>query len=74
MNHDESSYLTNITAQTLVIGGQEDKLVPKELFFELKDLILHASLELIKGSGHGVFEDQKKMFDNFVITFLRSIP
>jgi pimeloyl-ACP methyl ester carboxylesterase len=60
-----------VAAPVLVIGGARDKLFPASLFVELSELVPGAALRLMKRSGHGVFIERKKAFDNCALEFLR---
>lgn len=50
---DQSSLPPQIQAPTLVIGGQQDQVVPAEVQREMAGLIPNARLKLYPGYGHG---------------------
>ncbi len=68
--HDARARLRGVAAPVLVVGGAKDKLFPADLFVELSELVPGATLRLMKRSGHGVFIERKKAFDNFALEFL----
>ncbi len=69
--HDSRDRLSSITAQTLVIGGERDALVPPERYKELASLIPFATLHLIRGGSHAVDAQRKIHFDHTVLWFLQ---
>lgn len=69
--HDARERVPEIAAQTLVIGGDRDALVPAERYRELAALIPFAALCLIPGGGHGVDAQRKRLFDRTVLWFLQ---
>jgi pimeloyl-ACP methyl ester carboxylesterase len=50
---DNRRLLPDIQAPTLVIGGQEDRIIPAEIQREMGDLITNSRIKLFPGFGHG---------------------
>jgi 3-oxoadipate enol-lactonase len=68
-----SSYdrLPDIEAPTLVITGDEDRIIPYENAKILADRIPNAALKIIKNSGHGMFiSDPTQKVTEMVLDFL----
>lgn len=63
------SDLTEINAQTLIIHGIHDKVVPFKLGEVQKKLIKTSRLLAFNFSGHGSFYDQKDKFNEELIKF-----
>ena len=57
MLHDTYELLTNITCPTLVIGGQEDRIVTAQASVEIAEKIPNSRLYLYDGLGHGLYEE-----------------
>lgn len=55
LNHDALDRLRAIAAPTLVIAGEEDRIIPAANSATLADCIPDARLELIRGAGHLFF-------------------
>jgi pimeloyl-ACP methyl ester carboxylesterase len=58
---------------TLVITGDDDRIVPTKDSLRLADEIPNASLALIKEAGHVPHEEQPQVFMEAIRTFLRQI-
>lgn len=71
MTYDTRDRLHRITVPTLVVGGAEDRLMPRALFRELATGIPGASQHLIQGAGHGAVEQAKDEFVDVVLRFLK---
>ena len=68
-NHDAYGALTGIRAQTLVVGGGQDKALGGEASEELAAAIPGAQLKIYAEWGHGLYEEEKG-FNAFVMSFL----
>jgi pimeloyl-ACP methyl ester carboxylesterase len=73
LNHDTVNRLSRISSPTLIIGGDDDYLVPTQNSMILKELMPHAKLELYEGCRHCFFIEVPDRFNASVVTFLRSI-
>lgn len=60
-----------ITAQTLVIAGESDRLVPSTMASRLAGTIPGAIFKEIKNAAHYVFIEQAELFNREVIGFLK---
>ena len=63
-------YLENIQAETLVVHGREDKVVPPECGLLLANTIPNADLYLFGQCGHWVQSEQAEKFVSIVRSFL----
>ncbi len=70
LEHDGREVLSGIDVPTLVIGGDSDPLFPVGLLTETAERIPDATLRLLRGTGHGAFEERKRGFDTSVRRFL----
>lgn len=68
--HDTRERLAAIKAPTLVIGGEQDRLVPPDMLRELARGIKGSVLALHPVGGHGFTERWRRDFDRAVIAFL----
>jgi len=66
MIHDSSELLPEITARTLMIGGDRDLLFPAPLLREMASRMPHAKLHLIKGAAHGVYDENSGCIDPWI--------
>ncbi len=69
--HNAVDRVPEIGAQTLVIGGARDALVPAGRYRELAALIPFATLFLMPRGAHGVDAQQKRKFERTVLWFLQ---
>lgn len=70
IRHDACSELKKITCPTLVIGGEDDKIVTGAASIELADNIHNCDLFLYKGLGHAAYEEAAD-FNRRVMDFFR---
>ena len=71
LNHNAYDELEKIKCDTLVIGGDSDKIVGKNASEEMAKKINKSKLILYKGLGHGAYEETKD-FNQQVLRFLIS--
>jgi len=69
LSHCSYDKLGKIACPTLVIGGQEDKIVTAAASVELAEAVQDSELYLYEGLGHGAYEEAKD-FNQRVIHFL----
>ncbi len=69
---DTGSRVQEIAAQTLVITGDRDSVVPMQNSVNLASQIPNARLEVINNAGHMVFVEQADKFNQIVKDFLTS--
>lgn len=69
VQHNTYGKLENIVCPTLIIGGEDDKIVGVAASVELADKIKDSELYIYKGLGHAVYEEAKD-FNNRVMSFL----
>lgn len=64
--------LGRIEADTLVVWGQQDRLVPLSLGRELARRLHHARLEIIAGAAHNPMIERPTEFNRLLLEFLQS--
>ena len=70
LGFDARAELGKITAPTLIIGGEEDKIVGAEASRQLHQAIGGSRLYLYPGLGHGAYEEARDFYTR-VFTFLQ---
>lgn len=70
LTHDAYDRLPEIQAQTLVIGGEEDRCLGGDASREIARRLPNAELVMYPGQGHGLYEEAKD-FNERVLAFLR---
>ena len=68
LKFDVRDRLSEITADTYIIAGEDDKTVGNVAAGELKDGITNSELYVYEGLGHGAFEEAKDFYDR-IFTF-----
>jgi pimeloyl-ACP methyl ester carboxylesterase len=63
--------LKNITCPTLIVGGEEDKVVGIQSSYEMNEQIAGSELYVYPGLGHACFEESKD-FNQRVFDFLET--
>lgn len=71
MGHDTYELLPNIRLPTLVIAGDNDRLIPVENSRILASRIPEAELAIIAGVGHEFFIEDAEKVNKLVLDFLR---
>jgi pimeloyl-ACP methyl ester carboxylesterase len=71
LNHNAYDRLPQIQAQTLVIGGSQDKALGSDASREIAASIPGAILKMYPLWGHGLYEEAPD-FNQTVLNFLRS--
>lgn len=71
LNHDSTKELHKITCPTLIIGGDNDKIVGPNSSPELAALINGSRLQIYEGLGHATYEEAKDFFPK-VLDFLEN--
>lgn len=69
IRHDAYSELESIKCPTLVIGGDDDKVVGVNAAAEISDRIEDSELFIYEGLGHALYEEAKD-FNKRVLSFL----
>ncbi|MCK9444993.1 MAG: alpha/beta hydrolase [Tissierellaceae bacterium] len=69
LNHDAHGDLNKINAPTLIIGGQDDRIVGPDASAEMAREIKDSKLIVYGGLGHGAYEEAKD-FNKIVLEFL----
>ncbi len=69
VRHDAYAELGHIACPTLVIGGEQDRIVGVHSSIEIADNIQGSELHLYKGLGHAAYEEAKD-FNKRVMQFL----
>ncbi len=70
--HDFTDRLDNISIPTLVIAGEDDKLIPLDESKRMDHMIPNASMKLISAAGHLSPLEQPTVFTQTVSQFLSS--
>jgi pimeloyl-ACP methyl ester carboxylesterase len=72
--HDAQDRVSGLTCPTLVVGSDEDVLVPLSYSRSLAESIPGARLEVIEGAGHGALVERPEAFRAAIEPFLRELP
>lgn len=70
LGDDVSGLAPRIAAPTLLLWGENDRLVPPALGEALRAILPGARLEVLPDAGHVVFWDRPERFNPLVISFL----
>lgn len=70
LRFDASEETGRITCPTLIIAGEEDKIVGVQASYELKERIAGSELYVYPGLGHAAYEEAKD-FNSRICDFLR---
>ncbi len=68
---DMQARVLQIIAETLVITGDKDQVVPMQNSINLAAMIPKSRLEIVENSGHLFFIEQAEKFNEIVTNFLR---
>lgn len=71
IHHNAYNELDSIKCETLVIGGDSDRVVGKNSSEEIAERICESKLVIFKGLGHAAYEEAKD-FNNQVLSFLNA--
>ena len=69
---DVRDQLSQIQAETLVIGGQRDKFTPLKQSQFMTDNIPNANLKVLKAAGHYMAQEQPVQLTRTIMNFLKS--
>lgn len=70
-DEDLMSDLSNVTVPTGIFHGKQDKICPYEFALIMHDSIPNSILYPFEYSGHGVFYEELKLFNQCFLEFLR---
>ena len=70
LTHDSHDRLSAITAPTLVIGGEQDRVLGVQPSRDLASAIAGAKLKIYEQWGHGVYEEAED-FNDLILSFLK---
>ena len=70
VDFDRRDNLKRITAPTLVLNGEHDKLTPPTMARDLAAQIPGARVEIIADAGHLINIEQPEVFNRLVLEFL----
>jgi 3-oxoadipate enol-lactonase len=73
VNLDHSDLYTGVTAPTLVVVGEQDRLTPPHMGRQIAERIEGARLEIIENAGHLSNIEQPEVFNRLVIGFLQGV-
>lgn len=71
LTFDAREALGRIACPTLILGGEDDRIVGADASRELQERIANSALHLYPGLGHAVYEEAKD-FNERVLAFLES--
>ena len=71
--YDQTKQLDNITIPTLLIWGNNDKIVPIKIAQEIKMLVKNSDLKIIDKAGHNSFLDNPNLFYSYVKKFVETV-
>lgn len=71
LSDDVSEALAAIAAPTLLVWGEQDKLVPVEVAEAVRQALKCARLEVIPNAGHVPMWDQPEHFNRLILDFLQ---
>ncbi len=71
LQHDARDRLPQIAAPTLILTGDDDRVIPGESSETLRDGIPDARLEVIEGTGHLFFIEAPERTTELLVDFLR---
>ena len=63
LSFDAAADLPQIACPTLILGGEEDRIVGPAASRALADLIPHSTLHLYPGLGHAAYEEAKDFYE-----------
>ena len=70
LGHDTTDLLPELSAPTLLIGGDEDPFFSESLLRETAGKIPDAELRVYEGVGHGVPKERKRRYEDDALAFL----
>lgn len=70
MAFNTEARVSEITAETLVVTGDRDTVVPEQNSYNLAEKIPNARLEILSGAGHMAFVERAAEFNRIVRDFL----
>jgi pimeloyl-ACP methyl ester carboxylesterase len=70
LGHDTTDLLPELSAPTLLIGGDEDPFFSESLLRETAGKIPDAELRVYEGVGHGVPKERKRRYEDDALVFL----
>jgi pimeloyl-ACP methyl ester carboxylesterase len=68
---DASGLFASIAAPTLILHGDQDRVVPVDNAYQMASSLPGAELHVLRGGGHLVFMEQPGVFNRAVLEFLR---
>jgi pimeloyl-ACP methyl ester carboxylesterase len=71
LRDDPGAHLAEVRVPTLLVWGERDVIVPRDLGEQLQRSIPGSRLVVIPGAGHNVMYDRPQDFNRTVIPFLR---
>lgn len=71
LNEDLLGSLPNIKTKTLLVWGQQDKMIPIKHAYLMKEKIPNSKLIILPDSGHSPQRDNPKRLAQIIIRFLR---
>ncbi len=70
-NWDKLNDLNRITCPTLIIHGEDDRIIPVEEAFKMHENIKNSKIHIFKETGHAVIAEKADEFNEMVIKFLQ---
>ena len=72
LGHDTTGRLGEISAPTLLVGGNEDPFFSEDLLRETAEKVPGAALRVYEGVGHGVPKERKRRYEEDALAFLKA--
>ncbi|MDR0949744.1 MAG: alpha/beta hydrolase [Lachnospiraceae bacterium] len=72
IEHDSFAHLNQVGCPTLIIGGDQDQIIPVECSYELAREIPNSEIMIYKGLGHAAYEEASD-FHERVMKFLTQV-
>jgi pimeloyl-ACP methyl ester carboxylesterase len=67
---DSSAWVGSLMNPALVIWGDRDEILPRELFEDLAGKLPHSRYQIMNGAGHVVTIDARNEFNRVVADFI----
>lgn len=69
-NFDAADFSRDLTVKTLLIGGDEDRIIPEVYFKRFSQVLPHAELVIVKEAGHIIHIEKPKEIARLITSFI----
>jgi len=73
MKTEHRHVFETINIPTLILVGELDTLTPPSMAKEIKKKIPNSLIKVIPNAGHLINIEQPKLFNNYLLSFLKSL-